>query len=73
MALSFAAPRYDDDVGICRPAQMQIIVGHGQAGIDDRLMRDLRLNEERLSGLFSCGFLKALFFRVATLVGHRTR
>ena len=59
------APRYDDDVGICRPAQMQIMVGHGKAGIGGRLMRDLRLNEVRLSGgFFFCGFLKALFPRL---------
>jgi hypothetical protein len=56
IVLSFAArhPRYDD-VGICRPAQMQIMVSHGKVGIDGRLMHDLRLNEER--GFFFCGFV----------------
>ena len=57
IVLSFAArhPRYDD-VGICRSAQMQIMVSHGKAGVDGRLMHDLRLNEER-GGFFFCEFV----------------
>jgi polyisoprenyl-phosphate glycosyltransferase len=31
---------------------MQILVSHGRAGIDGRLVHDLRSNQERLSGGF---------------------